>query len=44
MCNGHFDYWGWCMTWTRHTTIGVVLWKIVAYDHPAPETVEVHRL
>lgn len=40
VCNGHFDYYGTFMTWTRHTLMGVVRYRVIPYDHPAPEVIE----
>lgn len=39
VCIGHWDYYSAYMVWTRHARHFPVRYKIVPYDHPAPETV-----
>lgn len=38
VCIGHFDYFGTYLVWTRHAH-KTVLYKLIPYDHPAPETI-----
>jgi hypothetical protein len=38
VCGGHFDYFGSYLVWTRHAARTVV-YRVVPYDHPAPETI-----
>jgi hypothetical protein len=40
VCNGHFDYFGSYLVWTYHVaTHKTVLYRVVPYDHPAPEVI-----
>ena len=36
VCNGHFDYFGSYLVWTRHLP-KTVLYRVIPYDCPAPE-------
>lgn len=38
VCGGHFDYFGSYLVWTHHA-FRSVLYRVVPYDHPAPETI-----
>jgi hypothetical protein len=38
VCGGHFDYFGSYLVWTRHA-FRAVLYRVVPYDHPAPEII-----
>jgi len=37
-CAGHWDYYGTYMVWTRHY-VGRTAWRVVPYDHCAPEVI-----
>ena len=43
VCIGHYDYFGSYFVWTHHPAPKTVLYRVVPYDHPAPETIEVTR-
>lgn len=38
VCLGHFDYYFTFLVWTHHV-LGGTYYKVIPYDHPAPETV-----
>jgi hypothetical protein len=44
VCIGHWDYYDDAMVWTRHYVTGQVGFKLVPYDHPAPERILETRL
>lgn len=45
MCGGHFDYFGSYLVWTYHAaTHKTVLYRVVPYDHPAPEVIHARAL
>jgi hypothetical protein len=44
VCIGHFDYYGDYMVWTRHFGQFGVAYRVIPYDHPAPETIPEVRL
>lgn len=39
VCVGHWDYYGQYMIWTRHLLGGLVKYRVVPYDHCAPEVI-----
>ena len=38
VCGGHFDHYGSYLVWTRHF-LKTTRYKVVPYDHPAPEVI-----
>jgi hypothetical protein len=38
VCAGHWDHYGTYMVWTRHFR-RTTRYKVVPYDHPAPELI-----
>jgi len=41
-CIGHTDFHGWGFVWTRHYVVGLY-YRVVPYDHPAPEVIRDQR-
>jgi hypothetical protein len=38
-CAGHTDFYASYFVWTRHTASHETLYRLVPYDHPAPEII-----
>lgn len=39
-CGGHVDYWSDHLIMTWHHLPSLVVYRVVPYDHPAPEIIE----
>lgn len=44
VCGGHMDFFGSYMVWTYHPSPKTVLYKVIPYDHPAPEVIRASTL